>query len=76
MTELLALGALLALAWAVTQPRLGAEPFCAWCLWRAGETCTHPASPVGDRSCGPVCGGEVRCPPEVGIGGGEKGYGR
>jgi len=35
--------------------------FCAWCVWRDGETCTHPASPVFGRACGPVCIGEVTC---------------
>lgn len=28
---------------------------CAWCIHRAGEDCTNPASPVYRWSCGPVC---------------------
>jgi hypothetical protein len=35
--------------------------FCAWCVWRDGETCTQPASPVSGQSCGPVCIGQVKC---------------
>ncbi len=35
---------------------------CAWCAWRAGDDCTHPASPVGQgQPCGPVCAGRVPC---------------
>jgi hypothetical protein len=35
--------------------------FCAWCVWRDGEDCTNPASPVFAQACVPVCIGEVTC---------------
>ena len=47
----------------------GSEPYCAWCLHRDGDTCTHPDSPPNimpnprnaPGECGPVCYGKVRC---------------
>jgi hypothetical protein len=60
MAELLVTLPLLTLARAVMRPRRDAEPFCAWCVWRDGETCTHPPSPLGGQSCGPACIGEAQ----------------
>lgn len=39
----------------------GIAAFCVWCLYRRGETCTHPGSPVYLEECGPVCTGAQRC---------------
>ena len=39
----------------------GTGAFCVWCLYRRGETCTHPGSPVYLEGCGPVCTGAQRC---------------
>ena len=35
--------------------------YCAWCIHRAGDHCTHPDSPVYNQPCGPVCIGARRC---------------
>jgi hypothetical protein len=35
--------------------------YCVWCLYRRGETCTHPQSPVYLQECGPVCTGAQSC---------------
>ncbi len=35
--------------------------YCVWCLYRRGDICTHPGSPVYREECGPVCTGRVRC---------------
>lgn len=35
--------------------------YCAWCIHRAGDDCTHPESPVYNQPCGPVCTGARRC---------------
>jgi len=55
--------AILALWWlARTSPgKDTGDPFCAWCTWRDGDTCTHPKSPVSGRGCGPVCIGDLQC---------------
>ena len=37
------------------------DPVCAWCIYRSGDDCTHPDSPVSGRACGPVCRGDVKC---------------
>jgi hypothetical protein len=45
------------------------RPFCAWCIYRNGDLCTHPDSPVNQGSyhhyqrgkCGPVSIGELKC---------------
>ena len=37
------------------------QTFCAWCVFRDGEDCTSPNSPVCDQACGPVCWGNVKC---------------
>jgi hypothetical protein len=41
--------------------RVKADAYCAWCIYRDGEDCTNPASPVYPGPCGPVCIGEKRC---------------
>jgi hypothetical protein len=48
---------------APSKPRRKAEAptFCAWCIHRAGDDCTHPGSPVSGQPCGPVCIGRVVC---------------
>ena len=38
-----------------------AGAFCVWCLFRRGDACTHPGSPVYPGECGPVCDGVERC---------------
>jgi hypothetical protein len=38
-----------------------ASAFCAWCIYRDGDDCTNPESPVSGRECGPVCSGHLRC---------------
>jgi hypothetical protein len=35
--------------------------FCARCVHRCGDRCTHPSSPVRGQECGPVCVGRVGC---------------
>jgi hypothetical protein len=35
--------------------------YCVWCLYRRGDTCTHPGSPVYPGPCTPVCTGRKRC---------------
>ena len=35
--------------------------YCAYCIHRAGDICTHPDSPVYDQPCRPVCIGARRC---------------
>ena len=27
------------------------DPFCAWCVYRSGDDCTHPDSPVTTFTC-------------------------
>ena len=59
------LGSLAWAAWRSRRPRSGkaqeAGAFCVWCLYRRGELCSHPGSPVYPGPCSPVCGGAVRC---------------
>lgn len=57
-----------ALLWAARQsPRLRSREteergvYCVWCLYRRGDTCSHPGSPVYLEDCGPVCLGPARC---------------
>jgi hypothetical protein len=35
--------------------------FCAWCIYRDGDDCTNPKSPIIGEECGPVCSGKVKC---------------
>lgn len=35
--------------------------FCARCVHRHGDLCTHPSSPVFGQACGPVCIGDLAC---------------
>ena len=44
--------------------------YCAWCIHRAGDDCTHPDSPVYNQPCGPVCTVARRCHLRLGSGGG------
>ena len=39
----------------------GTVAHCVWCLYRHGDICTHPGSPVYLEECGPVCTGVKRC---------------
>ena len=41
--------------------QLEAMAFCARCVHRRGDLCTHPSSPVSGQECGPVCKCQVRC---------------
>jgi hypothetical protein len=34
---------------------------CVWCLFRRGDICIHPGSPVYPGECSPVCIGVKRC---------------
>lgn len=34
---------------------------CAYCIYRDGEDCTNPRSPVHGAPIGPVCGGNHKC---------------
>jgi hypothetical protein len=38
-----------------------AEAYCAWCVYRHGDVCIHPASPVYLGECGPVNTGHIQC---------------
>ena len=38
-----------------------AEVYCAWCAYRHGDVCIHPASPVYLGECSPVCIGRMKC---------------
>jgi len=35
--------------------------YCVWCLYRHGDICIHPGSPVYLEECGPVCTGLKQC---------------
>jgi hypothetical protein len=35
--------------------------FCVWCIYRDGDDCTNPESPVGGEECGLVCSGKAMC---------------
>ena len=41
--------------------QIEALAFCARCVHRRGDLCTHPSSPVSGQECGPVRKGQVRC---------------
>jgi hypothetical protein len=41
--------------------QLEALAFCARCVHRHGDLCTHPSRGVSGQECGPVCNGRVRC---------------
>jgi hypothetical protein len=41
--------------------QLEALAFCARCVHRHGDLCTHPGSPVFGQACGPVCIGDLAC---------------
>jgi hypothetical protein len=43
------------------EPPNEAGAFCVWCLYRRGDVCIHPSSPVYSGECGSVCIGHVRC---------------
>ncbi len=44
------------------RPRKTEMPtFCAWCVYRVGNECANPQSPVHGRKCGLVCIGWMRC---------------
>jgi hypothetical protein len=34
---------------------------CVWCLYRRGDLCMHPGSPVYPGECSPVCVGDRQC---------------
>jgi hypothetical protein len=34
---------------------------CAWCVWRSGDDCTAPGSPVSGGRCEPVRQDRLRC---------------
>lgn len=59
------LGSLAWVAWQARRRRSAkgqAEgAFCVWCLYRQGDLCSHPGSPVYAGLCVPVCSGAVRC---------------
>ena len=38
-----------------------AEAYCTWCVYRHGDICIHPASPVYLGECGPVDTGRIQC---------------
>jgi hypothetical protein len=42
-----------------------AEVYCVWCLYRRGDMCTHPGSPVYPGECTPVCVGRMGCEARV-----------
>ena len=42
-----------------------AERHCVWCLYRRGDLCTHPGSPVYPDHCTLVCVGRMDCEARV-----------
>ena len=42
-----------------------AETHCVWCLYRRGDFCAHPGSPVYPGECRPVCAGRMECEVQV-----------
>jgi len=43
-----------------------AEAYCTWCVYRRGDICIHPASPVYLGECGPVNTGRIKCKMRLG----------